>query len=206
MRSKELSELIFSQKIHNNKRPALFFDRDGVLIKDCNYISDPDNVILEKCSKSLVRFAYNQGWIIIIVSNQSGISRKLLSWEDYSKITDKMINLFGKPNPFYGIYANSQGPKSLDKFWRKPNPNMIFQAAEVFNIDLNNSILIGDRKSDILAGLKSGIKLIIHVKTGHGFEERKEIINLEKNYSEDFKFINIDNLCEFPKKILYKIL
>ena len=206
MNLKDLSELIFIPKIAKSKRPALFLDRDGVLIKDCNYISDPNELVLEKCSKSLVRFAYNQGWIIIVVSNQSGISRKLLSWDDYLDITKKMIGLFGKPNPFYGIYANSQGPNSLDKFWRKPNPNMILKAAEVFNIDLTQSILIGDRQSDILAGLKSGIKIIVHVKTGHGFEERKEVIELEKNYSEDFKFIKIDNLCKFPQKFLYKIL
>ena len=73
MNLKDLSELIFIPKIAKSKRPALFLDRDGVLIKDCNYISDPNELVLEKCSKSLVRFAYNQGWIIIVVSNQSGI-------------------------------------------------------------------------------------------------------------------------------------
>ena len=55
----------------------------------------------------------------------------------------------------------------------KPNPNMIIRAAKIFNIDLNNSILIGDRTSDIIAGLKSGIKSIIHTKTGHGLKEER---------------------------------
>ena len=205
---KDLSEIIIQQKMIKNKRPALFFDRDGVLIKDCHYISNPDDVILEKCSKELVRFAYNQGWIIIIVSNQSGISRNIFTWQDYDKITKQMLTLFGEPNPFYGIYANSQGPKSSDKFWRKPNPNMIIRAAKIFNIDLNNSILIGDRTSDIIAGLKSGIKSIIHTKTGHGLKESKEVIKLVSStkQSNEIKFLSIDTLCEFPTKFLYKIL
>ena len=118
---KYLSELIIKQKIIKQKRPALFFDRDGVLIEDCNYISNPNDVVLEECSKSLVRLAYNLGWIIVIVSNQSGISREFLTWKDYDLVTNKMISLFGEPNPFYGIYANAESPKSLNKKWRNQN-------------------------------------------------------------------------------------
>ncbi len=206
MKSTDLSELIFKQPNNLNKKPALFLDRDGVLIEDCNYISNPSDIILEKCSKKLIRFAYQQGWFIVVVSNQSGISRKFLTWNDYLKITKKMIFLFGEPNPFSAIYANSQGPNSESNFWRKPNPNMILRASEKLNIDLQNSILIGDRESDILAGLNSGIRFLIHTKTGHGIEERKDIIKLKEEKKEKkFEFINIDNLCKFPTKLLYKI-
>mgnify|MGYP001370751992 CR=1 FL=1 len=206
MKSTDLSELIFKQPNNLNKKPALFLDRDGVLIEDCNYISNPSDIILEKCSKKLIRFAYQQGWFIVVVSNQSGISRKFLTWNDYLKITKKMIFLFGEPNPFSAIYANSQGPNSESNFWRKPNPNMILRASEKLNIDLQNSILIGDRESDILAGLNSGIRFLIHTKTGHGIEERKDIIKLKEEKKEKkFEIINIDNLCKFPTKLLYKI-
>lgn len=207
MKSTDLSELIFTKPNNLNKKPALFLDRDGVLIEDCNYISNPSDLILEKCSKRIVRFAYKQGWLIVIVSNQSGISRKYFTWNEYLNITKKMIFLFGEPNPFSAIYANSQGPNSESNFWRKPNPNMILRASKKLNIDLKNSIIVGDRKSDILAGLNSGIRLIIHTKTGHGKDERKDVIKLkeEKKSENKFKIINIDNLCEFPTKLLYKI-
>tara|TARA_B100000212_G_C27357455_1_gene526520 strand:- start:112 stop:732 length:621 start_codon:yes stop_codon:yes gene_type:complete len=200
-----LSELIF----RNNKckKPALFLDRDGVLIKDCHYISNSDDVVLEKGSKGLVRFAYDQGWIIVIISNQSGISRKILSWENYFDITNKMISLFGEPNPFNAIYANSEVPNSKNIYWRKPSPNMILRAAKILNIDLKNSIIIGDRKSDILAGINSGIKLLVHTKTGHGALEREEVIKIKneiKKYNK-VKFITINDFSQFPNKFLYKI-
>ena len=203
----DLSELIFKKKTNLTKRPALFLDRDGVLIRDCNYISKPSEVVLEKCSKNLIRFAHNQGWILVVVSNQSGISRKFFTWNDYLKITKKMIFLFEEPNPFDAIYANSQGPNSKIKNWRKPNPNMILRASQKLNIDIKNSIIIGDRKTDLLAGLHSGIKLLIHTNTGHGFKERQDILKLnkEKSLQDNFKIINIDNLCEFPTNFLYKI-
>ncbi len=205
MNLNNLSELIF----RNNKckKPALFLDRDGVLIKDCHYISNSDDVVLEKGSKGLVRFAYDQGWIIVIVSNQSGISRKILSWENYFDITNKMISLFGAPNPFNAIYANSEVPNSKTIYWRKPSPNMILRAAKILNIDLKNSIIIGDRKSDILAGINSGIKLLVHTKTGHGALEREEVIKIKneiKKYNK-VKFITINDFSQFPNKFLYKI-
>ena len=203
----DLSEMIYIRKNSSSKKPALFFDRDGVLIKDCNYISRTNDVFLEKSSKNLVRFAFNQGWIIVIVSNQSGISRKLLTWQNYLDITNTMISLFGEPNPFHAIYANSQGPDSKNKYWRKPSPQMIIRASEILNIDLEKSIIVGDRKSDILAGLNAGIKFIIHTKTGHGNSERKEVIRLknERKNQKEYKFMTIDDLSEFPTEFLYKI-
>ena len=114
----DLSELVFFNSYQNPRKPALFLDRDGVLIKDCHYISSVKKVETEKGAKNLVRFAYDCGWHIIVVSNQSGISRNKISWDDYFKVTNKMIALFGKPNPFSAIYANSQGPNSKFKNWR----------------------------------------------------------------------------------------
>ena len=182
-------------------------DRDGVLIKDCHYISSVKQVVIEKGAKKLVRFAYNYGWHIIIVSNQSGISRNKSSWDDYFKVTNKMISLFGKPNPFSAIYANSQGPNSKFKNWRKPNPNMILRATKLLNIDIDKSIIIGDRLTDIIAGINSGIKLLVHTKTGHGMKEKIKLNNfISKNKTnKELKFIKIKNLFEFPLKNISNI-
>ena len=203
----DLSELVFSYSYQNTKKPALFLDRDGVLIKDCHYISSVKQVVIEKGAKKLVRFAYNYGWHIIIVSNQSGISRNKSSWDDYFKVTNKMISLFGKPNPFSAIYANSQGPNSKFKNWRKPSPNMILRATKLLNIDIDKSIIIGDRLTDIIAGINSGIKLLVHTKTGHGMKEKIKLNNfISKNKTnKELKFIKIKNLYEFPLKNISNI-
>ena len=77
----DLSELVFSYSYQNTKKPALFLDRDGVLIKECHYISSVNQVEIEDGARKLVRLAYDYGWYIIVVSKQSGISRNKISWE-----------------------------------------------------------------------------------------------------------------------------
>ena len=203
----DLSELVFSYSYQNIKKPALFLDRDGVLIKECHYISSVNQVEIENGARKLVRFAYDYGWHIIVVSNQSGISRNKISWDDYFQVTNKMISLFGNPNPFSAIYANSQGPNTKFKNWRKPSPNMILRATELFNIDIDKSIIIGDRLTDIIAGINSGIKLLVHTKTGHGMKEKIKLNNFISNNktNKELKFIKINNLFEFPLKNISNI-
>ena len=203
----DLSELVFSYSYQNKKKPALFLDRDGVLIKECHYISSVNQVEIENGARKLVRFAYDYGWHIIVVSNQSGISRNRISWDDYFQVTNKMISLFGNPNPFSAIYANSQGPNTKFKNWRKPSPNMILRATELFNIDIDKSIIIGDRLTDIIAGINSGIKLLVHTKTGHGMKEKIKLNNFISNNktNKELKFIKINNLFEYPLKKISNI-
>ena len=109
---------------------------------------------------------------MIIITNQSGISKGLLSWDDYHEVNNKMIELLDMPNPIKAIYANSYiTDKPIN--WRKPNPAMILKALNDFNLNIKKSILIGDRNSDILAGMRANIPKIFHVSTGHGIKERE---------------------------------
>ena len=203
MSSTKESRLIFNnneiEKIKES--PVLFLDRDGVIIEDCHYIKEPNKVKLCKGAKKLIRYAFKKNIPIIIITNQSGISKNLLSWEDYYSVTKAMLSKLGNPNPISAIYANSYINDIPKANWRKPNPTMILKALKDLNLDINNSILIGDRKSDILSGIRAGIKNIIHVKTGHGKEEKKylkhdlesNLIDLKKS---NLQFIN--DLNEFP--------
>ncbi len=185
----------------NQLRPALFLDRDGVIIKDVNYICDPDEVELEIDAKKIIRHFFNKGFPIVIITNQSGISRNFFSWEDYIKVNNKILQLFGEPNPITAIYANGLGPDSSEYSWRKPSPEMILNASFSLKIDLGKSILIGDRLSDIKSGLKAGIKNIFHVETGHGKNEKKHVSNYIKaesfrNQYFDYKISFLKNLNE----------
>ena len=175
-------------------RKAIFFDRDGVLIKDVNYIKNVQDVTLLKGVNNLLKLSRDLGYLNIVITNQSGISRNLFTWEDYEKITNKMLEIINLPFAINAIYANGESPNDLpfDKSWRKPNPNMILRASKDFKIDLSKSILIGDRFSDIKSGENAGIKKSFHVLTGHGKKERGKIIEnyIIQNKSFNLKLLN----------------
>ena len=219
-------KLILNKYFHGNHSlesyPALFLDRDGVIIKDSHYISRPEKVILEEGICNLISFAKNSGFKIIVITNQSGISRGFYGWPEYMKITDRLLTLIGDENLFDALYANGYSDISKLSLWRKPNIGMISNAKLDLNIDIENSILIGDRLSDIEAGYKSGIKNLFHVMTGHGKNERdlfngyylkNKKISLEKKENLLIKLNNLsasltflDDLTEFPLLFLKKIM
>tara|TARA_Y100000739_G_C20449613_1_gene391646 strand:+ start:110 stop:766 length:657 start_codon:yes stop_codon:yes gene_type:complete len=177
---------------------AAFFDRDGVIIEDCHYIKSPEDVKLCPGAKKLLRDFYDNKICVIIITNQSGITKKILTWEDYEAVNNRMIKLLGEPNPINAIYGNSYISDKPSYNWRKPNPSMIFQAANDLKLNLNNSILIGDRLTDMIAGQRAKIPKIYHVLTGHGERERAEILKL-KNKKETHnlgELLLIENLKE----------
>jgi len=191
---------IYPSKKIRNKRPAIFFDRDGVIIKDTNYISNPNDVELLPGIKKLLLTSSKLGWLNIVITNQSGIGRGLFEWDDYEKVTSKILYLLGKPNNIAAIYANGNKPSRDLPYnsWRKPNPNMILEASLTFNINLKDSIIVGDRYSDILSGYKAGIKKYVHVFTGHGKKERNKILKTFSKQYESDNLICINDLSEFP--------
>ena len=205
--------IIYEDNLKNFKdtySPAIFLDRDGVIIKDQNYISEPSKVYLEEGAKNLLTKAYSCKWKVVVVTNQSGISRGFLDWDKYSKVTKKMIKLLGYPNKITGIYSNDVISDEKGVTWRKPSPKMLFQASKDLKIDLKNSILIGDRYSDLLAGSKAGLKSLYHVLTGHGNLEKQYILNNLDNkgqisFHDNFsKVFFIKSLVDFDFSIFTK--
>lgn len=194
----------------NNSKQALFLDRDGVMLKECGHLSDPKKVYLEEGVKSFTEFITSKNIPIIIVTNQSGIYRGDYLWEDYELVTRKMLKLLGNKVKIHAIYANSEDRNNKKIIWRKPSPNMILLAQKELNIDLFNSVLIGDRNSDLEAGLNANIKNLIHVKTGHGESERETITkNIQENFTvkknkNNFNFQLIESLDKINFKNFYK--
>lgn len=178
--------------------PAIFFDRDGVLINDCHYIRNSDQVRLCPGAAELILEVRKRGWAVVVITNQSGISRNLITWQDYENVTSQMLSLLSSNNIISAIYANGYGPDADESTWRKPSPSMIYIAAQDLNLDLQQSILIGDRLIDLQAGAKANMKHLIHVKTGHGLKERKTV----ESWSNCIKPILIDNLLQFPVELL----
>ncbi len=180
-------KIIISEEFLGNKlSPCIFLDRDGVIIEDRHYLKDPNNVQLTKGAADWMRKAYHMGWKLVIVTNQSGISRGLFTWEDYEMISYKMLNLLGLPSPIMAIYANGYGPNVIKSTWRKPNPDMLINAANDLHLDLSQSILIGDRLNDLIAGARASIPLVFHVMSGHGSKER---VDITSRITSDNKFV-----------------
>lgn len=172
----------------NCEVPGLFLDRDGVVIDDMHYISRPEDVRLSPGAKEVFDKAMAYDIPIIIVTNQSGISRGITTWDSYHRVTYRMLELLNYPTSLKAIYANSHGPQIISSYWRKPNPGMILRAAQDYALKLENSVIIGDRTSDIEAAYRSGIRNFIHVKTGHGVSQREDVVkwyyNAKANLAE----------------------
>ena len=180
---------------------AIFFDRDGVLIKDMHYIKDSKFVSLMKGVIEILNYTNNLGYLNIVITNQSGITRNFFTWEDYERVTNRMLALINIPDLISAIYANGEGPNELksSKSWRKPNPNMIIKASQDFNIDLSKSFLIGDRLSDIKAGEEASIRNLIHILTGHGNDERNKVIENYCKLKNNLNLILVNDLSYINK-------
>ena len=140
---------------------ALFLDRDGVINVEKNYLHKIEDFEFIDGIFELCRHYQQQGFLIIVVTNQSGIDRGYYSEEDFEKLTVWMIKAFKKEDVVIThVYHCPHHPDiSGPCECRKPNPGMLLQAAKTYQIDLMESLLIGDKERDIEAGLHAGLQL-----------------------------------------------
>ena len=150
---------------------TIFLDRDGVINKETGYLHKIEdfkfiNGVFEACQH------YEQlGYKIVIVTNQSGISRGYYSEDDFRNINDWMITQFNKNNiqildTFHCPHLPDSGCNC-----RKPKPGMLLEAKKKYNINMLESWMIGDKETDITAAISSGINNTILVKSGHKINE-----------------------------------
>lgn len=145
------------------KNKALFLDRDGVINVDKHHVYKIEDCEFIEGIFDLCRQAKRKGYKLIVVTNQAGIAKGIYTEEDYFKFRDYVHAEFEKQGcpidaEYYCPYhIEGQGKYRKDSEDRKPNPGMILKAAKDFNIDLSQSILIGDKESDIEAGKNAGV-------------------------------------------------
>jgi len=140
-------------------KKALFLDRDGVVNVDKNYLYKIKDFEFINGIFSLCQYYQNLGYLIFIVTNQSGISRGHYTKDDFNILTNWMIGKFIKNNiKITKVYYCPHHPDITGECdCRKPKPGMLFDAATEYNLDLQGSILIGDKERDIEAGLNAGL-------------------------------------------------
>lgn len=133
---------------------ALFLDRDGVININNGYCNRPKDFYLVPGIMELVRAYRRQGYLPIVVTNQAGIAHGFLSAEDLERIHSYMRAKFDDAQTYlHAIYycPDKEGPN------RKPEPGMLLQAQREHDIDMANSIIIGDQITDVEAGRRAGV-------------------------------------------------
>jgi D-glycero-D-manno-heptose 1,7-bisphosphate phosphatase len=155
-------------------KPAVFLDRDGVVIEDTHYIHSIEKVRLIPGSAEAIAALNRAGWPVAIVTNQAGVARGFFSIETLKKIHEHLAELLrGYGAKVDGVYfcphhtAGELAEYRRDCDCRKPKPGMLLQAAGELGIDLTRSWMIGDRISDLEAGSAVGCRTVL-VRTGYG--------------------------------------
>lgn len=145
-------------------RPALFLDRDGVIVADTNYLGRAEDVrMIEGVAAAIARCNAMQ-IPVVMVTNQSGIARGLYDWNGFRAVQAAIsAALSAAAARLDGVLAcayhgSGLGPLRIaDHPWRKPNPGMILAAAESMNLDLARSWIVGDKAHDLAAGQAAGL-------------------------------------------------
>jgi len=167
--------------------PALFLDRDGVVNINDGYINNISKIVFNDEIFKICRFFKQNHYKIIIITNQSGIGRGVINLDQYNEINLFILKKFNNENcSIDSIFTASINPNDLnappeEKFLRKPNPGMILKAKSALDLDLSNSLLIGDNLSDMQAGESAGVsKLYLINNPPVSSEHFESYINLKE--------------------------
>ncbi|CCQ73646.1 HAD-IIIA family hydrolase [Magnetospira sp. QH-2] len=184
-------------------RPALFLDRDGVVVVEVNYLHEPYKAELIPGAAQVITRANQLEIPVVLITNQAGIARGLYGWSEFAATQERLIHLLEAEgaylNAVYACPHHEKGTKKLyahkDHPARKPNPGMLERAADHLRIVMPQSWVIGDRASDIGAGRLAGLAGGLHVKTGHGSDDGElEAVQAEARENYEVRFA--DSIAE----------
>jgi len=143
--------------------PAVFVDRDGTIMQDVNYCSDPQQVKIFAGVPEALKRLKAKGFKLFIITNQSGIGRRLFSVSQYRAVEGEVLRQLG--NGLIDATYFCPDVPGLHSTCRKPAPGMIVAATREHQIDLSRSFLIGDKEIDVECGHNAGVRTI-RVRTG----------------------------------------
>jgi D-glycero-D-manno-heptose 1,7-bisphosphate phosphatase len=139
---------------------ALFLDRDGTVIEECGYLSDPERVRLLPGAATALAALASEGWKLFVVSNQSGVGRGMIAPAQMDSVQSRFLELMRVEGiPIAESYLCVHAPEENCPC-RKPLPWFLERAAVEHNLDLSASWMIGDREGDIRCGKNAGCSTI----------------------------------------------
>ncbi len=171
--------------------PALFLDRDGVVIVDRNYLSDPDQVELLPGAAETMIAASAAGYLLIGVSNQSGLGRGRFTIDDLERVMARIDLLLGNAGTgFDGFYYCPHAPGEGCEC-RKPAAGLFEEAAKSCHWDPEGSWVVGDKASDVAFGRNRGLGSVL-VRTGYGAGQENEV---RRQWVHDPRVLVADDLA-----------
>jgi D,D-heptose 1,7-bisphosphate phosphatase len=143
------------------RRRAIFLDRDGTITIDTGYPSDPDDVELLPGTANGLRALRDRGWALVLVSNQSGVGRGLITPAQAQAVHERLTAVLRESGveldgAYYCPHAPDDGCEC-----RKPRSALLRRAASELGLDLASSVMVGDRQSDVAAGRDAGCTTIL---------------------------------------------
>jgi D-glycero-D-manno-heptose 1,7-bisphosphate phosphatase len=164
-----------TRSVPATQRAAVFFDRDGVIIDEVNYLARVEQVRVISGAAAAIRRLNDAGLPVVVVTNQAGVARGYFPESQVRVVHDHLSKvLFDEAgaridhydySPFHPTEGVGEYRKDTD--CRKPNPGMLLRSAAKLGLDLSRSWLVGDKLSDLQAGAAAGCRTIL-VRTGYG--------------------------------------
>ena len=153
---------------------AAFIDRDGVINEELEYVHRVEDFRLLPGVPEGLRLLQEDGFALVVVTNQAGIARGLYSEAEFERVTQHMRDRLAPHGVLLsGVYHCPHHPSAgigalrIDCDCRKPKPGMLRRAARELGLDMEASVLIGDKESDLDAGRAAGVAACVLVESGH---------------------------------------
>jgi len=165
-------------------KPAVFLDRDGVINVDRDFVHRIDDFKFVEGIFALVAFLKENGFLVVVVTNQSGIGRGYYSLDDFHRLNRWMMNEFSARGvDLDGVYFCPHAPEEGCEC-RKPRPGMILQALADWSIDLSRSWIIGDKERDLEAGAEAGVPNRIFFEMRYRWQENSTATHVARSMAE----------------------
>ena len=170
---------------------AIFLDRDGTLNVEVNYLHECEKLRLIEGTAQALKLLKSEGYLLIVISNQSGIGRGYFTSEDVDRVNSYMNELLERQGVRLDAFYYCPHLEKDNCLCRKPKTGLYLKAARDFDIDFGQSYMVGDKESDILGALKLGSGYAL-VMSGH---------DIKKDVIEKYKGHCYANLFEFARKL-----
>ncbi len=174
------------------KQKAVFLDRDGTICEEVNYLSRPEDLKLFPFSAEAVRLLNESDFLVILITNQSGIARGFFDEKTLQKIHSKLKKELAESNAKLDAIYFCPHNQADNCDCRKPKTGMIEQAKQDFSLDIENSWMIGDKVIDVETGFNAKLKTAL-VLTGYGQSEveklKKKPNLIEENLLQSAKML-----------------